>query len=346
MKEIHLEQGSVDWLNWRSGKSYVDLFGVINDALDGPRITATAASVCGGDSPFATPHQLWGQMLGLRARNIDENNIMLARGNALEPKARRAYMKYVGAEFEPLCVESTLQPWIAASLDGVDILRSKGVEIKCPISERIHGLALAGEVPSYYYDQIQWQFLASDNQLTEIDFFSYAPKIGFAPPITVYPDFERQDALLTATRLFRAAVISRVPLSGSEFSQAASAFLVLNREHKALTAKLEAAKELVKKLADGKPVQGGGIMVTVAKSDGRVSWESVAMNLVERFKVTEDELIAIKDSSRGKPTETVSVKEAPDADGVLAEIQKQMQCVDNASTIDQGIDQAAPAPNW
>ena len=46
MKEIYLEQGSPDWLAWRAGETYIDINGVINEALNGPRITATAGSVC------------------------------------------------------------------------------------------------------------------------------------------------------------------------------------------------------------------------------------------------------------------------------------------------------------
>lgn len=352
MKEIHLEQGSDNWLAWRAGKAYTDLFGAANSALDGLRITATAASVCGGDSPFSTPHQLYCKTLGLTTEKAGAvDNYIMARGNALEPKARAAYMKLVGFEVEPLCIESSTTPWIAASLDGSDIFRSKGVEIKCPISERIHEMAMNGEVPSYYADQIQWQFLASDNQISSIDFYSYAPKFGKAAPITVYPDLQRQAELLSAARLFRMAVLTRTPLAGSEFAQAAANFLVLNRQVKSLTAKLEEAKDAIKKLASGKAVQGGGIMVTVANSDGRVSWEAVAMELVNRLSLSEDDLTSIKESNKGKPTTTISVKEAPDADGVLAEIHEKMKLTvkmaDEVSFAEKSVDDVvAPVPNW
>ena len=172
MKEIHLDQGNPDWLAWRAGNAFTDIFGVKHPALDGPRITATAGSVCGGKSPFSTMHRLWQEMTGRRQR--EEATFAMDRGNALEPKARQLYNSIVGVEYEALCVESTATPWIAASLDGVDLLRTRGVEIKCPISERIHDMAMLGQVPDYYYDQIQWQMLATDNQIKEIDFFSYA----------------------------------------------------------------------------------------------------------------------------------------------------------------------------
>lgn len=316
MKEIKLEQGEPNWLAWRAGEAFADLDGVKHEAITGPRITATTASVCGGASPFATPHELWGQMLGLRKR--PQVNFVMLRGSAMEPAARKAYSDIVGEEYEPVCVQSVLTPWVGASLDGVDMFRTRGVEIKCPISEKGHDMAMLGEVPSYYFDQMQWQMLATDNQLEEMDYFSYAPKIGKAAPITVRVDLKRQAELVAETMRFRLAVMTRVPLSGSEFEQAAQAFLVLNRKLKALEAELESAKERVKKLADGTATQGGGVMVTVSNSEGRVAWEKVALSLIEKHSVPVDEVDALKTAHKGKPSKTISVKEAADADAVYA----------------------------
>ena len=250
MKEIYLEQGTPDWLAWRAGERFVDVHGVTHPAIDGIRITATTASVCGGHSPFATPHQLWGEMLGYRKR--EDASFAMKRGSALEPKARAEYTKIVGEEYEPLCIESSQTPWIAASLDGVDLLRTRGVEIKCPISENTHDMAMMGTVPPYYFDQMQWQMLSSDNQLTEMDYFSFAPQIGKAHPITVRADLKRQAELVEASMRFRLAVMTRVPLSGSEFDQAAKAFLVLNRKLKFLQAQLDEAKAEVSRLQKAK----------------------------------------------------------------------------------------------
>lgn len=318
MNEIFLDQGTPDWLAWRAGDAYTDVYSTQHPALNGPRITATAASVCGGYSPFATAHELWGEMLGLRKRQVA--NFIMQRGSALEPKARQAYTEIMGEDYEALCVQSVAKPWIAASLDGVDLLRTRGVEIKCPISEKTHDLAMLGEVPKYYYDQIQWQMLASDNQLTEIDYFSYAPQIGFASPITVKVDLQRQAELIDASMKLRLAVMTRVPISGSEFEQAGKAFLVLNRKLKAIEIELELAKERVRFLAAGKPTQGGGVMVTVSNSDGRTSWEKVAMELIANHNVQEDDVNALKLAYKGKATTTISVKEAADADAIFAEL--------------------------
>jgi putative phage-type endonuclease len=318
MKEIHLEQGTDDWLAWRKGDAFTDIFGVKHAALDGQRITATAASACGGHSPFATADQVWSEALGYRKRQ--SANFVMQRGSDMEPKARKAYSNMVGEEYEALCIESSTTPWIAASLDGVDLLRTRGVEIKCPISPTTHDMAMLGEVPNYYFDQIQWQMMASDNQLKEIDYFSFAPQIGHAPPITVKVDLQRQAELLDASLKLRLAIMTRVPLSGSEFEQAGKAFLVLNRRLKAITEELELAKDRVKTLANGKPTQGGGILVTVSKSDGRVSMEQVVDQLALRLNMDEKAVSDLKATCKGKPTQTISVKESADADAIYAEI--------------------------
>ena len=331
MIEIHLEQGTQDWLNWRAGRSFVDLMGAKHEALDdgGPRITATAASVCGGSNPFQKPHELWGEMLGLRKRQTV--SFAMIRGHELEPKARAAYCKFVGEEYEPICIQSSKDNWIAASLDGIDLLRTRGVEIKCPISEKTHDFALQGQVPPYYFDQIQWQFLASDNLLQEIDYYSYAPKLGDANPVTVVQDKARQLELIEASMRFRMAVITRVPLSGSEFEQAAKVFLVLNRKFKMIKEQLEKEKEEVKKIANGKSMQGGGVIVSVSNPEGRVNWESVAKELIGKLQLPEAEVATMLLSHKGKPTVTISVKESAEADAIYAQIIEQSKATTETS---------------
>ena len=196
---------------------------------------------------------------------------------------------------------------------------------------------------------MQWQMLSSDNQLTEMDYFSFAPQIGKAHPITVRADLKRQAELVEASMRFRLAVMTRVPLSGSEFDQAAKAFLVLNRKLKFLQAQLDEAKERVKKLANNEPAQGGGVIVTVARSDGRVSWEKIAQDLAARVDADEAKRTELIDSlklvHKSAPTVTVSVKEAADADAVFAELLSSTST--ETSVVEPATESVAqPNPNW
>ena len=318
MIEVFHEQGTEAWHAWRAGEGYTDLYGKNHPAIGGIRITATTASVCGGKSPFNTPHNLWAEMVGLRKRA--DASYAMNRGTALEPQARKAYCAIVGEEYSPICIESSTIPWVAASLDGIDLFHTCGVEIKCPMSEKSHALAMAGIVPDHYYDQIQWQLLASDGQLTQIDYFSFAPQFGEAAPIPVFPNAERQKELLEAAERFRQAVMLKIPLSGSEFEQTAHAYLILNRKIKELEKQQEVFKEKLKTLADGKPASGGGVIVTVSKSEGKPQWEKVANEIASLQGINDHEMDALKRQFMGKPSTTVSVKESAEADKVYAEL--------------------------
>jgi putative phage-type endonuclease len=346
MKEIHLDQGSPDWLAWRLGNAFTDIFGVAHDALDGPRITATAASGCGGHSPFTTMTKLWQEMTGRRKRDVESEFALslMRRGNALEPKARQEYNRLVGRDYEALCVESTARPWVAASLDGVDLLRTRGVEIKCPISERIHEMAMFGQVPNYYYDQIQWQMLSTDNQIREIDFFSYAPEIGVAAPITVHVNIQRQTELMAECERLRIAVITSVELCGTEFEQAARSYLVFSRRAKLLDADVDAAKDRLKKIADGKSTQGAGVQVIVSNNEGRTNWEKVAKELATRLNLDQIQIDLLAQTYKSKASTVTTVKETSDADAVYAEIIAAQTSVISMEVEAEVIEQ--PTPNW
>jgi len=351
MIEVQLEQGSQTWLDWRAGLAVVDDAGISFEAVQGgPRITATAASVIGGGSPFQKPHELWGEMVGLRKRQVA--TFPMQRGNTLEPKARAAFCKHIGEEFEPVCVQSSTHNWIAASLDGLDVLRTRGVEIKCPISQTTHDYAVAGEVPPYYYDQIQWQHLACDNLLEEILYYSYAPQFGpDVPPISVKPDPARQQELLDGVKTFRTHVDTRVPLSGTAFEAAAKTFLVLNRRAKALKEQLDAAKETLKTLSGGKPMQGGGVMVTVSKSNGTVDWQSTAKALAAQAGITDEALANLAESNRGKPSTTFAVKETVEADAIFEQLQNELKSGTDVSMPDvvpqdESSQDPSVAPLW
>lgn len=319
MKEIALEQGSKEWLEWRKGA----------ELDDGPRITATAGSVCGGRSTFMTAHELWQEMLGRRPRQAV--NPAMLHGQRTEPLARAAYMKLVGEDYEAICIQSSTEPWIAASLDGVDTFRTRGAEIKCPISKATHDFALRGEVPEMYFDQIQWQLLASDGQLTEIDYFSYMPEYGEAKPITVKPDPVRQAQLRTAAEQLRLAVLTQIPLAGTEFETASNTYVVINRRAKQIAEQLEDAKNILKKLANGKTTTAGGAMVIVSENSGRVDNDALIKALADIAGITPEALSSLKETFRGKTSTVTTVKESAEANAVWEAYKATQKAMDSVS---------------
>ena len=170
MPVVKLEQGSEAWLAWRKS-----------------RVTATDVST-------KTKLELWEEKLDLRPG--PELSLLMARGQRLEPEARELACQIIDINFEPVVIESTKYPWLAASLDGIGIGKNQYIlEIKCP-NAKTHDNAMDNRIPEYYRDQIQTQLLVSEAEICY--YFSYRPEhLGNKYAIVeVYPDKEKQSEII------------------------------------------------------------------------------------------------------------------------------------------------------
>ena len=133
--EIKLTQGTKEWLSWR-------------DTI----ITGTDAAVIMKLNPWVTARDLLQRKLSLISP-IEENDLM-RRGKELEPVALREFEMLTNLVMEPVCWQNDRYRWIGASVDGVNLLRTKALEIKCG-SEKLHQLAKKHILPPYYKAQVQ-----------------------------------------------------------------------------------------------------------------------------------------------------------------------------------------------
>ncbi len=141
MKIIDLEQGSAEWIEWRSSG-----------------IGASDVSVLTGSNMYSTPLKLWEKKCGYREE--EPINIAMAHGIANEDVARQWMNNYFKLNLKPLCIEDSSKSHYKASLDGYDASTETLVEIKCPISPRILANARThNAVPGYWHDQMQWQIM-------------------------------------------------------------------------------------------------------------------------------------------------------------------------------------------
>ena len=158
-----LEQGSQEWHKWRASV-----------------IGASDAPVIMQESPWKSRESLLKEKLGEIAGF--KGNDATRKGSQLEPMARSIYCKFKKIEVLPTVVQSILNPWQAASLDGIDITNLNLVEIKC--GEKSHIFTTrTGKVPSYYYAQLQ--HILAVTGLPFIDYFSYQPN---SSPILIKVD--------------------------------------------------------------------------------------------------------------------------------------------------------------
>lgn len=98
-----------------------------------------------------------------------------AEGIRLEPEARDHYARHVGIHVRPVCLQSRLHPWLRASLDGLSLDGTRAVEIKCGARAYEHAEE-HGELPGYYYDQLQHTLAVTG--LQTIDIWCYWPDYG------------------------------------------------------------------------------------------------------------------------------------------------------------------------
>jgi putative phage-type endonuclease len=192
MKHVAMKQNTKLWYDWR-----------------GKGLGASDAPIIMGDSPWSSPFQLWGEKTGLLPKR-EANAFAIAamrRGQDMEPEARAAYEKLTGLVTQPLAGEHEVHTFLRASLDGIDPTLTHFVEIKCP-GQEAHDKAKKGQIPPYYYAQVQQQFLVTG--CTSGDYFSYRPgddKPEVIVPLSPNPGYQAR--LLAQMTAFWQLVISK-----------------------------------------------------------------------------------------------------------------------------------------
>jgi putative phage-type endonuclease len=149
-KYIELDQGTDEWLAWRS-----------------THVTASDIPAIMGESPYTTPEGALKLKLGITKTYFND---AMRRGVELEPAILAEYSSRVGSLYLPGCYEHDADEWVAASMDGVSELLKHACEIKC-VGESTHVHAQKGKVPPYYIGQMQWQMYVMD--IPTMDYVSY-----------------------------------------------------------------------------------------------------------------------------------------------------------------------------
>lgn len=146
MKVVNLRQSGEDWLEWRK-----------------QGVTASDAAILLGLSPYKTYWRLWAEKVGY-AREVDlSNNPLVRQGIENEDKARVAFELKHGEILLPVCVESSTDPRLRASLDGL-ASNNVPVELKCPSESTWNDVCSNGTTSKaylLYYAQVQHQMLVT-----------------------------------------------------------------------------------------------------------------------------------------------------------------------------------------
>lgn len=194
MKDLHLQQGTPEWLEMRRSM-----------------ICASDAAILMSASPWSTPLELYQR----KKKIIPDTpiNDAMRRGMELEDRARSWYMTQTGLITIPHVAFHPHHRFMA-SLDGAVIEEGVircAVEIKCP-GRKTHRMALDGEIPVYYQWQMLFQMMVTG--LTEIDYVSFDGENGVI--ITMDWDHARIEALVKKSLEFLEYMDSNTPPTPEE----------------------------------------------------------------------------------------------------------------------------------
>jgi putative phage-type endonuclease len=188
---IDHEQGSIPWLRWR----HDGIGGSDAPALMGENpwrsakalfVEKSAPSKYGSARP-APPKPVIADLFAAAPPPAPpppdrRYRSAASRGTALEPYARELYNRHIGADLQPMCLQSIDRPWQRASLDGFCSATGRALEIKCGDKVYAHTQA-TGEVPKYYIGQLQHILAVSG--FAAIDFWVWLP--GKTPLLLTIP---------------------------------------------------------------------------------------------------------------------------------------------------------------
>lgn len=214
-------------------------------------------------------HALWLKKTGQGPETVV--NAAMQRGRDGEEPARIAYETETGIRVQPAFGEADFWSVIRSSLDGMPFMGGDVIaEIKCP-SAKVHALAKAGEVVSYYKPQIAHQAMVRwDHPETwvagqEIHYYSFVPETGDGA-LVVVPALELRalaEKLIPVEKAFWDAVMNRTAPCGEEFEATAKQFIAADEELEGAKASKEALRQRLIDIAGGKAkMEGGGVSVT------------------------------------------------------------------------------------
>ena len=259
-------QGSQEWLSLRKTK-----------------ITATDSGVILGLNPWKTPLQLWEEKLGLR--ELQPVNDKMREGSLLEEEAR----KFVNEKrhynnFRPIVLQSTIYPFMMASLDGFDDNRGDPIprilEIKC--GKRSHELALNGEIPPYYMAQLQKQMFVS--QISTISYFSYRNDDDNIEIIVNRDDAFIEKMIKAETKFYKCMMdFQAPPATDHDFVKRDSRELQFHlevwkqtkAEMKLLEAKDELLRDTIIQMCDGQSSECNGVRIVKTTRRGNIQYDKI-----------------------------------------------------------------------
>lgn len=156
-KEVHLDQGSEEWLLYRRS-----------------RIMATDSAKIMGENPWASPLDCYEEKINGKETFITSS---MKRGIELEPHVRNLISERTNTKLSPKVFESTLYPFMGASLDAISDDLKTLYEIKV-VGEKTMQKAINNDISMMYIIQCHKHMIVLNLQEMHL-FFYYNDFITF-----------------------------------------------------------------------------------------------------------------------------------------------------------------------
>jgi len=277
MKNIELEQGTLEWLKFRNN-----------------HIGASDIAVILGISPFKSQYQLWIEKTKREEPSDINSNYFMLRGKALEAEARLTYSEVTGNIVIPAVKQSSEWDVAIASLDGITMNEDILCEIKCPSQKSFDFMKNMG-IQEYYEAQVQWQLWVT--KAKRCDFFAYIDD-NTHQLIEVFPNLDYQEKLIEKAKEFwnfvenntapEASEKDHVYIEDQEANDLALQWKFLKQEDDRLKKeRKEIESKLLEFTDDGNCIfPQSKVKLTRINRKGIVDWEEIC----KVWKISEDDL--------------------------------------------------------
>lgn len=275
-------QGSDEWHLWRKSG-----------------IGASDISIIMGSNPYSTPLKLWEKKCGFREE--EPINFAMGHGIANEGLARQWLNENRGLHLNPICVEDNEKSHYRASLDGWDFDSQTLVEIKCPVNEDIIEKARVNQsIPSYWYDQVQWQIMLTNPKHAMIAIWDYRHKSCIT--IDLFGITQRiQDMRKKADDFWHMVQMGRAPEAGRndfieiddpKLHELLLEYRDLSQKEKALSNRKKELKALIEDYGDDGNFNAFGFKVSRVTPPTRYNWEQMRLDGVDldRYIIKSDSI--------------------------------------------------------
>ena len=262
-----------------------------------------------GISPYTTAYQLWLEKTGKVPRKDISNLPHVMRGTLGEEVCRDLLEREQLKSYKPKTWQG-LKPWHRCSDDGWNIDTNTILEIKC-MGTLAHEKAKAGEVPSYYMCQVQWNLFVS--KADKCLFISFRPEDSTMHIIEVLPIPKEQKMIEEAVDFFWLTNIQQdiqpqltdkdyVKIADKKLEETLKRYAELKAQSDAIEGEIASIKEGLRDYVKGHPAvqSASGFKLSLSQRAGGVDYTKYCKDQ----GVSEESL----KSYRKKPVEVFTVR--------------------------------------